>query len=178
MQQYGLLSRELKRNSNELLVNGDYPGLRRHKEHELIEPNFMDSRFKISLIARPPFSEGRGRSSGNGNGELGKTQVLLYTHGTFVDPADYRKGFIPQENYEFRVVVRNPISNTYPFHIPLIGELTNYIGPFREDLETGRYLDFTCNVLGIADETIGKYKIVAEQVLRVHKAVERRRGRC
>jgi len=117
MQQYRELSRIFKRMITEEINSGEYRHLRKHKTREKIDTrNFLNSRFKISMLARPPLVLGRGNKSQNLSNAPGKTDVLLYIHGTFVDPANIAQGYSLDDN-RFRATVRDPIFPRFPFHV-------------------------------------------------------------
>lgn len=168
MEQYRNLSKEFKIHSNELIVEEELPHLRRHKQHEKIDSdNFLNSKFKISILVRPPFAKGKRIEHIQPNQRPAKTQILLYVHGIMKDPQDYKKGFIAQPLYMFRSVVRDPITTKYPFHIFLIQELAKRKDSFSDDLARGWYEDFTCGVLVTADLVIKKFKKNLEKIIQL-----------
>jgi len=166
IRQYRSLSRLFKKYSTQEILCGEYSHLRKHKTKERIEDNFLDSKFKIAMLARPPFIEGRGRKTSGDYDCPGKTEILLYVHGTMKDSSDFNKGFLLDGN-PFRTTVRDPIATQYPFHIALIGSLSgSYNSGWPEELlEEGNYEEFVRNMLVITDSTIDKFKRALERTI-------------
>lgn len=153
-QPYRDLSRIFYRNVCEEISSGEYTNLRGPNSKERIKENFLESKFKISLFARPPLILGRGYE-----GLLpGRTQILLYAHGEMKDPKTYEAGFRLTEEDFFRAVVRDPISNMFPFHIALIEKLKN-MQFLRESLLDGNYEEFVRDLLVVSDSFISRFKI-------------------
>ena len=157
--QYINLSRVFYRHTCEEISSGEYANLRSPNSKERINESFLESKFKISLFARPPLELGMGSSSIL----PGRTQVLLYAHGKMRDSETYQAGFNLSDEDFFRTVVRDPISNRFPFHIALIERLKD-MQFLREYLLDGNYEEFVRDVLTVSDSLIGRFREACEMV--------------
>ncbi|MBS3075108.1 hypothetical protein J4429_01480 [Candidatus Pacearchaeota archaeon] len=157
-QTYRDLSRIFYRNVCEEISSREYINLRGPNSKERVKESFLESKFKISLFARPPLALGMGSSSIL----PGRTQVLFYAHGEMRDPQTYEEGFKLADKDFFRAVVRDPISNMFPFHIALIEKL-KICSFLRESLLDGNYEEFVRDFLVVSDSFIGRFRATYER---------------
>ena len=131
------------------------------KKRTNIDGRFLDSKFKISLLARPPLITGRGRT--NTNESIGPAEVLLYLHGPIYPISDNENGFFLDS---IRVVADNPIASKYPFHVPLMDKLKSH-SYLKSTIEESDYEEFVRDLLVVADCVITRFRESLDSFLNV-----------